>query len=84
MVAAKVLKTFGCNVRLGSSPSITTNFMNQVKISQENWMKICARLDEALEDSRRLDFVLSSGQSTFKNRAQIDQAKKASKPISND
>lgn len=76
MVAAKVLKTFGCNVRLGSSPSITTNFMNQIKISQENWMKICARLDEALKDSDRLDFVLSSAQSSFKNRAQIDEAKK--------
>lgn len=84
MVAAKVLKTFGCNVRLGSSPSITTNFMNQIKISQENWMKICARLDEALEDSKRLDFVLSHAQSPFKNRAQIDEAKKTSKPISND
>lgn len=51
--------------------------MNQIKISQENWMKICARLDEALEDSKRLDFVLSHAQSPFKNREQIDKAKKA-------
>lgn len=77
MVAAKVLKTFGCNVRLGSSPSITTNFMNQIKISQDDWMEICARLDEALEDSRRLEFVFSNEQSPFKNREQIDKAKKA-------
>jgi len=58
--------------------------MNQIKISQENWMKICARLDEALEDSKRLDFVLSHAQSPFKNRAQIDATKKSTKRISND
>jgi hypothetical protein len=50
--------------------------MNQIKISQDDWMEICARLDEALEDSRRLDFVFSNEQSPFKNREQIDKAKK--------
>ena len=51
-------------------------FMKEIKISQDNWMKICARLDEALEDSKRLDFLFSTPHSPFKNRAEIDEAKK--------
>ena len=39
-------------------------------------MKVCARLDEALRDSERLDFLFSTPHSPFKNRADIDEAKK--------
>jgi len=50
--------------------------MKEIKISQDNWMKVCARLDEALRDSERLDFLFSTSHSPFKNRAEIDEAKK--------
>lgn len=81
MVAAKVLKTFGCNVRLGSSPSITTNFMNQIKIPQEEWFEICIRLNEALRDSERLDFLLSIPNFSFGSRFEIDEARKNTKEV---
>jgi len=53
--------------------------MNQIKILQQDWVNICARLEAALKDSERLDFILSMPQPPFKDRRQIDEAKKIKK-----
>lgn len=63
----------------GSNPSAATNFMNQIKIPQEEWFEICIRLNEALRDSERLDFLLSIPNFSFGSRFEIDEARKNTK-----
>jgi len=47
---------------------------NIIQIDQSDWLRVCSELNETLADSRRLDFLLMTRKTEFKNRKEIDAA----------